>query len=159
MEINQFLQSRQAIFRGPVGEGMAVEQELSTDELEHIHTWLADGIRAVQSDDRWKFERGRKVSFGLYEGKLSGILYPERTAFDTFINRVFDTLFLAGDKLRRCADFPSCANLYLPRHGRQAYCSERCSQRVRTRKWRVRTRKRRHEHPEKAATLRPRAVS
>jgi hypothetical protein len=62
------------------------------------------------------------------------------TADQRFFAAVADVLDAIAPKLRACAD-PACSRLFL-RHGRKDYCSGRCSQKIRTAKYRS-------EHPEK----------
>jgi hypothetical protein len=150
----------------------SLREPISDTELERLHRWLAEGVQSVQAGNQWKFETGRQATIrwsdwsnapagDVYDfaikpapaprarAKWSGLIagrYPSEDLLGRFRDRVFETVTIAGNKVRRCAD---CPNLYVPTHGRQEYCSRRCSQRVRTRKWR-------QEHPQEAAELRHR---
>lgn len=54
---------------------------------------------------------------------------------DRFTLRAFDLFVRCRARLRRCAA-PACGQLFVA-HKRQIFCSTRCSQRVRTAKWRA----------------------
>jgi len=140
------------------------------DDLRRIHAWLVAGLKSVESSKRWNFDTGPGREVGLWLSRptpgrlptpygdstpppigasLIANRYPSKgaTILDLFAERLFDTVLVAGKEVRHCA--ADCPNLYVPGHGRQAYCSPRCSQRVRTRNMR-------HGNPEKAAEVRRR---
>jgi hypothetical protein len=127
----------------------------SQSDVRKIHAWLCEGVRAVEKGQPWSFESSNKhaVSWQDEEAEEGQVTQPARLAMDAsgdllerFMTRVCDTISTGGGYARRCAA-DDCRALYVPAHGRASYCSTRCSQRVRTARWR-------QNHPDEAQNIR-----
>jgi hypothetical protein len=127
----------------------------SQSDLRRIHAWLAEGVRAVEQGTPWSFESSPKhdVSWqweDTEEGQVTQeaglIIYESGDLLEQFAARVSHNINAAGMSARRCAA-DDCRALYVPDHGRMTYCSERCSHRVRTARWR-------RSHPGEAQRIR-----
>jgi hypothetical protein len=106
---------------------------LPVAETRALHDWLASGIQVIDGGQAWEpqvsfrprymwwAELGRFVAGSI---ALPGVL--ER--FASLVDRIFRDV---QDRIRRCA---SCRAIFLPKK-RQAYCSKRCSQQERTKRF------------------------
>jgi hypothetical protein len=159
-----------------VSQGEFPQLALPETDLGRIHRWLKDGVAKIEAGDmldfRFPVESHLSLTRHLFDGeKLVRRSYLasyefESTLFELderFAVRVYEALKSSGQAISGCVD---CHTLFVADHGRQAYCSERCSQRVRTRKWRKRnpekTRARRRQqyladNPEIATHVRKKA--
>jgi len=140
-----------------VSEGEFPQLALPETDLERIHRWLKYGMAKIEAGDvldfRFQVEGHLSLTRHLFDGeKLVRRSYLASYEFksnlveldERFAVRVYEMLKSCGQAISGCVD---CRTLFVADHGRQAYCSERCSQRVRTRKWRKR-------NPEKTRALR-----
>jgi hypothetical protein len=129
----------------------ASERMVSEAEAQIAHAWVAKGIAAIEAGKIFSLDFSKKLDVRLKRSdsdaerlRFTMLDHSPETISERFAARVHDTLRSGRDSVRRCAD---CRSLYVPTHGLQDYCSKRCSQRVRTEKWRK-------AHPEKARSLR-----
>jgi hypothetical protein len=120
----------------------AAPDVLSDAEVWSVQRWLKQGLDLLRRNQKWSF-RPRVT----YELDAHGGLFwtrmrssPHREQFKAL---AYDAFRDARFKFRLC---PECKRPFVPVR-RQAYCSARCSQAVRTRKWRK-------AHPEKNREIR-----
>jgi hypothetical protein len=130
------------------------ELMLPEDEVERLLAWLKDGLTAIEAGKRFSFEFAVKAAVGFSpwvpKDEHTPLQFFEQTSrrdvAERFADRVCETLRLCGHSIRSCIE---CKALFVRTHGLSVYCSERCSQRVRTRKWR-------QGNPEQAREIRRR---
>jgi len=116
--------------------------DLLTDgEIGRAHRWIK-GLGLLSIGEKWTFAPRIKYELDAYRGMLRARLRAN-TRLEQFKALAYDAFREARFKFRVC---PHCRRAFVP-VGRQAYCSSRCSQAVRTRKWRK-------AHPEKNRAIR-----
>jgi ribosomal protein S27AE len=128
-------------------------------DVAFLHAWLSRlkgltgqvPIVIMHSDGReeeqppvWNIETKVIYTFGLVDGRLVDMssASPSST-FDRFKAQVYNVLASQAARLRFCQN---CGQLFVARKS-QAYCTGKCSQAVRTRKYRT-------QNPEKFRRLR-----
>ncbi len=104
--------------------------------------WLRKGLQEIAKPTGWSFDVNVRYRFFLRDSKLIGGRTPGQMLSDRewFRVAVYETLRTERHRFRICAN-ASCGTPFIARK-RQAYCSQKCSQAVRTREFRAR-------HPEK----------
>lgn len=121
-----------------------VPSSLEGLEPRGIQRILKEGLAAL--GPRGRFELRFKITRGVARTKEGAIVPVGRGDLKaTFFSAVFDALERAGSRLRTCQN-PSCARLFLAAR-RQEYCGPRCSQAIRTARFR-------QAHPEKVRAWR-----
>lgn len=111
--------------------------------IRNCHAWLRDGFQAMaEPTGVWSFEEKVRSLLFMRDGRLIGGKSPSAflSDFAWFRLAVHETLTAARRRFRFCGN-PSCRKPFIARK-RQAYCAPKCSQVVRTRKFR-------EKHPEK----------
>jgi hypothetical protein len=120
----------------------ATPNVLTEAEVWTVQRWLKRGLDLLRRSEKWNF-KPRVV----YELDASAGLFWTRmkasSRREQFKALAYDVFRDARFKFRRC---PECKRPFVPVR-RQGYCSSRCSQAVRTRKWR-------RAHPEKNRAIR-----
>jgi hypothetical protein len=109
------------------------ELALPPEPTRTLHRWLVDGIRTMDAGQDWTPEPSPRPRFGWWrvvDGFVANY-FPASTLQGRFAELVCRALQEAQKDIRRCG---FCQSLFYPR-GRQAYCSARCSQRERTRRF------------------------
>lgn len=112
------------------------DHEAAGAEVKSIHVRLCDCLRRLFTNGSAEYQVSCPPLLRLLRlptGQISRGVFNQSLS-DTFIPKVFDLLMRLGDHLTRCAN-QKCNNL-LVRHRRQVFCSPRCSQSARTKKWR-----------------------
>jgi hypothetical protein len=120
----------------------ATPNVLTGAEVWSVQRWLRQGLELLRRSEKWKFKP--RVEYEL--DASAGLFWTRMTAnsrLEQFKALAYDALRDARFKFRLC---PECKRPFVPVR-RQAYCSARCSQAVRTRKWR-------QAHPEKNREIR-----
>jgi hypothetical protein len=109
----------------------AAPNALTPDETWSAQKWLRKGLDLLSQSQKWNFSPRVKYELDAYRDLFwarmkatSGLQLFKALAYDAFREARF--------KFRRC---PECKRPFVPVR-RQRYCSSRCSQAVRTRKWR-----------------------
>jgi hypothetical protein len=109
----------------------ATPNVLTEAEVWSVQRWLKQGLELLRRSEKWNFKP--RVEYEL--DAHGGLFWARMTAssrLEQFKALAYDTFRDARFKFRRC---PECKRPFVPVR-RQAYCSARCSQAVRTRKWR-----------------------
>jgi hypothetical protein len=138
----------QAILEGVPG---SPERMLPEKQTKEAHAWLSQGIASIETGRSFNFDLEIKSAVRLWSPtarQRQTLRISEQPSVSDvltrFAARTYETLSAGKSVIRRCAE---CQHLFVPAHALQNYCSQRCSQRIRTRKWR-------RNHPEKAKELR-----
>jgi hypothetical protein len=120
----------------------ATPKVFTADEAWSAQRWLKQGLDLLRRSEKWNFkpriEYELDASAGLFWTRMKS-----NSRLEQFKALAYDAFRDARFKFRRC---PECKRPFVPVR-RQAYCSSRCSQAVRTRKWRK-------AHPEKNREIR-----
>jgi hypothetical protein len=120
----------------------AAPNVLSDAEAWSAQLWLKKGLGLLRRGEKWNFVP--RVTYEL--DAHSGLFWARMRAksrLEQFRALAYDAFRDARFRFRLC---PECKRPFLPVR-RQRYCSSRCSQAVRTRKWR-------RAHPEKNRAIR-----
>ncbi len=120
----------------------ATPKVLTGDEAWSAQRWLKQGLDLLRQSKKWNFKP--RVEYEL--DAHGGLFWARMTAnsrLEQFKALAYDAFRDARFKFRRC---PECQRPFVPVR-RQEYCSARCSQAARTRKWRK-------AHPEKNREIR-----
>jgi hypothetical protein len=117
---------------------------LSDAEVWSAQGWLKKGLDSLRRGEIWDFIPSIRYELDAHKG-LFWVRLRADSLLELFKALVYDALRDARFKVRLC---PECKRPFVPIR-RQAYCSARCSQAVRTRKWRT-------AHPEKNRAIRRR---
>ena len=120
----------------------ATPNVLTRREAWSAQRWLKQGLDLLRRSEKWNFKP--RVEYEL--DASGGLFWTRMTAnsrLEQFKALAYEAFRDARFKFRRC---PECKRPFVPVR-RQAYCSARCSQAVRTRKWR-------QAHPEKNREIR-----
>jgi hypothetical protein len=115
---------------------------LTDAEVWRAQRWLKQGLVLLAHAEKWNF--AQRVQYQLEAKK--GFLFARLKAssnLNQFKAMAYETFRDARLKFRLCLD---CRNAFVPIR-RQAYCSPRCSQAARTRRWR-------NAHPERNRAIR-----
>ena len=120
----------------------ATPNVLSKAEAWSAQLWLKQGLELLSRSEKWNFVPRVKYELDAYGG-----LFWARLTADSWVEQfkalAYDAFRDARFKFRRC---PKCKLPFVPVR-RQRYCSARCSQAIRTDKWRK-------AHPEKNRAIR-----
>ena len=120
----------------------ATPNVLTGGEAWSAQLWLRQGLDLLSRSKKWNFkphvEYELDASAGLFWTRMRS-----NSRIEQFKALAYDALRDARFKFRLC---PECRRPFVPVR-RQRYCSSRCSQAVRTRKWRK-------AHPEKNREIR-----
>ena len=115
---------------------------LTDAEIWQAQRWLKRGLDLLARAEKWNFTPRVRYELDAYQGLLwtrlkatSRLEQLKALAYEAFRDARF--------RFRIC---PHCSRAFVPIR-RQVYCSERCSQTVRTRKWR-------EAHPDKNRAIR-----
>jgi hypothetical protein len=120
----------------------AAPRFFSEAETWSVQRWLKRGLGLLSRSEKWQFAPRVKYELDAYKGLLWARLRANSLR-EQFKAAAYDALREARFSFRLC---PECSRPFVP-SGRQAYCSARCSQAVRTRKWR-------RAHPERNRAIR-----
>jgi hypothetical protein len=115
---------------------------LSDSEVWTAQHWLKQGLDSLRRGELWDFVPRIRYEMDAHKGRF-WVRLRANSRLDLFKALVYDALRDARFSVRHC---PECKRAFVPVR-RQAYCSARCSQAVRTRKWRK-------AHPEKNRAIR-----
>jgi hypothetical protein len=120
----------------------ATTNVLTRDETWSAQTWLKKGLELLSRSEKWKFAPDVEYELDAYRD-LFWARMSATSRLQLFKALAYDAFRHARLKFRRC---PECKRPFVPVR-RQRYCSSRCSQAVRTRKWR-------QKNPEKNREMR-----
>jgi hypothetical protein len=120
----------------------AAPNTLDDAEVWRAQLWLKRGLKMLGRAEKWNFAPRVKYELDAHRGLLWTRLKAD-SRLEQFKALTFEVFRDARFKFRLC---PRCRRAFVPIR-RQAYCSARCSQTVRTRKWRK-------AHPEKNRAIR-----
>jgi hypothetical protein len=120
----------------------ATPKVLTGDEAWSAQRWLKQGLDLLRRSEKWNFKPRIEYELDAHGG-LFWARMKASSRLEQFKALAYDAFRDARFKFRRC---PECKRPFVPVR-RQAYCSSRCSQAVRTRKWRK-------AHPEKNREIR-----
>jgi len=115
---------------------------LTDGEIWRAQRWINKGLGLLGGREKWTFAPRIKYELDAYRGMLWARLRAN-TRLEQFKALAYDAFREARFKFRVC---PHCRRAFVPIK-RQAYCSSRCSQAIRTQKWRK-------AHPEKNRAIR-----
>jgi hypothetical protein len=118
---------------------------LTQEEVWAAQRWLKKGLELLRRTRRWDFAARVRYELDLHRGVMLWVRQKSKSRLERFKALVYNSLREARFWFRLC---PKCQRPFVPVR-RQAYCSARCSQAVRTRKWRM-------AHPEKNRAIRRR---
>jgi hypothetical protein len=120
----------------------ATPKVLTKAEVWAAQRWLKQGLELLRRSEKWNFkprvEYELDAPAGLFWARMKS-----KSRVEQFKALAYDTFRDARFKFRRCLE---CRRPFVPVR-RQRYCSARCSQALRTRKWRK-------AHPEKNRAIR-----
>jgi hypothetical protein len=120
----------------------ATPDVLTKGEAWSAQLWLKQGLDLLTRSEKWNFMPRVTYELDAYKG-LFWARMRANSRLQHFKALAFDAFRDARFKFRLC---PECKRPFVPVR-RQRYCSSRCSQAVRTRKWRK-------THPEKNREIR-----
>ena len=138
-EIDPALRGRMRSWPPPID---ATPNVLTGDEAWSAQLWLKRGLDLLSQSEKWNFRPRVEYELDAYKGLLWTRLRA-KSHLEQFKALAYDALREARFKFRLC---PECKRPFVPVR-RQGYRSSRCSQAVRTRKWRK-------AHPEKNREIR-----
>jgi len=138
-EIDPALRGRMRSWPPPID---ATPNVLTRDEAWSAQLWLKNGLDLLSRSEKWNFKPRVEYELDAYKGRLWTRLRAN-SHLEQFKALAYDALHDARFKFRLC---PECKRPFVPVR-RQGYCSARCSQALRTRKWRK-------AHPERNRTIR-----
>jgi hypothetical protein len=104
---------------------------LTGEEVWSAQLWLKEGLDLLKRSEKWNFAPHVQYELDAHRG-LFWTRLRASSRLERFKALAYDALRDARFKFRLC---PECKRPFVPVR-RQAYCSARCSQAVRTRKWR-----------------------
>lgn len=104
---------------------------LTNDEIRDAHRWLRSGLDLLAQAKIWRFYPRVRYELDAYR-RLFWARLKADSRLELFKAFAFNTFRDARFKIRRCT---RCKRMFVPVR-RQAYCSTRCSQAVRTQRWR-----------------------
>jgi hypothetical protein len=120
----------------------AAQSVLSDAGVWKAQKWLKRGIESLRASEKWTFSSRIRYELNASKGLLFGAI-EGASRLGLFRALVYEVFREVRSKIRFCSH---CSRAFLPVR-RQRYCSQSCSQTVRTRKWRK-------KHPEKNRALR-----
>jgi hypothetical protein len=138
-EVDPALRGRMRYLPPPID---ATPDVLTLHEAWSAQTWLKEGLNLLSRSEKWNFVPRITYELDAYRG-LFWTRLRATSRLQLFKALAYDAFRDARFKLRLC---PECKRPFVPVR-RQRYCSSRCSQAVRTRKWRK-------AHPEKNREIR-----
>jgi hypothetical protein len=115
---------------------------LSNAEVWTAQGWLKQGLDSLRRGKIWSFPPRIRYELDPHKGRL-WVRFRANSRLERFKALAYEAMRDARFNVRLC---PECKRQFVPVR-RQAYCSARCSQAVRTRKWRT-------AHPEKNRAIR-----
>jgi len=115
---------------------------MTEDEVWLAQGWLSEGLELLKKGQKWRFAPHIAYELDAYKGMFWARM-SATSRIELFKAMAYDALRDARFKFRRCLE---CQRPFVPVR-RQRYCSLRCSQAIRTRKWRK-------AHPEKTREMR-----
>ena len=115
---------------------------MTEDEVWLAQGWLSEGLELLKKGQKWRFAPHIAYELDAYKGMFWARM-SATSRIELFKAMAYDALRDARLKFRRCLE---CQRPFVPVR-RQRYCSLRCSQAIRTRKWRK-------AHPEKTREMR-----
>ena len=122
---------------------IAPESALGRKETLELQSWLKAGLERMALGEAWRFQPEVEFQLGWHRSwRCLTYQTPKGTVLNVFMALTYQLLQEARGHVRSC----DCGQFFVPVR-RQAYCSIRCSQRARTRRWR-------HSHPQQARQLR-----
>lgn len=131
----QILQQTDPAIRARIRSWPAPQEQtpdaLTESEIWQAQRWLKRGLELLGRSERWKFVPRVRYELDAHRGLLWARLTAD-SRLDQFKAMTYAAFRDARFKFRLC---PNCRNGFVPIR-RQRYCSARCSQAVRTRKWR-----------------------
>jgi hypothetical protein len=138
-EIDPALRVRMRSWPPPVD---ATPNVLTETEAWCAQLWLHKGLGVLSRGKRWNFVPRVTYELDAHKGLL-WVRLRANSRLQLFKALAYDAFREARFRFRLC---PECKRPFVPVR-RQRYCSSRCSQAVRTRKWRM-------KHPEKNREIR-----
>jgi hypothetical protein len=115
---------------------------MTEEEVWLAQGWLSEGLKLLKKGQKWRFVPHITYELDAYKGMFWARM-SATSRIEIFKAVAYDALRDARFKFRRCLE---CQRPFVPVR-RQRYCSSRCSQAIRTRKWRK-------AHPEKTREIR-----
>jgi len=115
-----------------------LNQPITWEALAEQHRWLRSLLRELSRDESVDIELDHAPAYFLQRtrrGLHGAALTWERPWKDGFRLHTYESLLAEGQRLRFC-ERPLCRAAFLARR-RQAYCTPRCSQAVRTQAYRT----------------------
>ena len=138
-EIDPAIRGQMRSWPAPVD---ATPDVLTHEEIWKAQRWLKRGLDLLGRNEKWEFTPRVKYEIDAYRGLLWTRL-KATSRLELLKALVYEAFRDARFRFRLC---PHCKRAFVPIR-RQAYCSSRCSQTVRTRKWRK-------AHPDKNRSIR-----
>lgn len=123
----------------PVMRGGATERHPPAfpAEARFLQRWVRRGLVTLAEGGEWRFGTKRTYALRVSEEGILERPIEGGQLRDQFMIAVFEALMEARERLRSCVE---CHRLFIARK-RQAYCTPRCSQAARTRKYRRKQRR------------------
>jgi hypothetical protein len=115
---------------------------MTEEEVWSAQHWLREGLELLKKSQKWRFVPHITYELDAYKSMFWARI-SAKSRIELFKAMAYDALRDARFKFRRCLE---CQRPFVPVR-RQRYCSPRCSQAIRTRKWRK-------AHPEKNREIR-----
>jgi hypothetical protein len=133
------------------------EPSCSADQVRRMHRWLRSGLERLKSGEghSWAVPLAATPRLMMFGGRL--VTWPDADVpyTESFKLKAYEALGRQARRFRVCA---KCRRPFLARK-RQAYCSKRCSQTVRTTKYRAAHRQKVNESRMRAYYARRRKAS
>jgi hypothetical protein len=104
---------------------------LTEGEARQAQLWLKKGLGYLSQGEKWSFVPRVKYELDVYKG-LFWVHMRANSQLEQFKALAYDSFRDGRFQFRLC---PECGRPFVPVR-RQTYCTARCSQAVRTRKWR-----------------------
>jgi hypothetical protein len=127
-EIDPAIRGRMRYWPAPAE---ATRDALTDDEIWRAQQWLKRGLDLLGRSEKWNFTPRVKYELDAYRGML-WTRTRATSRLELFKALAYEAFRDARLRFRLC---PHCRRAFVPIR-RQVYCSGRCSQAVRTRKWR-----------------------
>jgi hypothetical protein len=111
------------------------EPSCSADQVRRMHRWLRSGLERLQSGEghSWAIPLAATPRWMMLRGRLMTWPDVDASFTESFKLKAYEALGREAQRFRVCA---RCGRPFLARK-RQAYCTKRCSQTVRTRRYRA----------------------
>lgn len=104
--------------------------DLTEDQVRSAHAWLKHGLDSLARDETWHVPLSFACEVKAYKGLLT-FRISATSSLHLFKALAYDAFRYAKLKVRLCI---RCKQAFVVVYG-QRYCSPRCSQMTRTRKW------------------------